>query len=193
VIVSIASGVYVKSLRVLASTAAEHGFRCVATLPYTAEHADELRGPHVHVLPTPHPPLLPRPNWCNTTLYGWRRTGLYKMRLWRVVLDAGLDILSIDANFRMVFNPMPYLLAIRAAPCERCPWLPADLRPGGGPVDVVALHDGPANKLLNIGLWWMRSTNATRTVAWRSENRTWGGWDQFIVNEELQASRATRA
>ncbi len=53
----------------------------------------------------------------------------------------------------------------------------------------MALHDGPSNKLLNIGLWWMRSTNATRLLARRAENRTWGGWDQFVVNEELQFNR----
>eukprot|EP00965_Chrysotila_dentata_P012626 416530-Pleurochrysis_carterae.AAC.1 len=51
--------------------------------------------------------------------------------------------------------------------------------------DVVAVHDGPGCKMLNIGLIWIRSTNATIAMSTRAANRTEGGWDQYIFNEEL--------
>ena len=50
--------------------------------------------------------------------------------------------------------------------------------------DLVATHDGPAKALLNVGLIWWRATAATLQLALRVENRTFGGWEQAILNEE---------
>jgi SAM-dependent methyltransferase len=194
VVVSVASGVYVSSLHALAASASAHGFGCVATLPYTATHANELSGQHTHVLAPPQPPLLPRAEWCGDPRYGWRRTHLDKMRLWRIVLDEGFDILSIDANYKMMLSPLPTLRALRTAPCSLGPrdcerWFPSDMRAGGWPLDVVGLHDGQSSKLLNIGLFWMRSTNATRALARVAENRTWGG----CAPRQIEHGTGTRA
>jgi hypothetical protein len=174
VIASIASGAYVQSLHSLASSAALFGFQCVATLAYDKIHASSLQGLHVSVLEVPYPPLLPRTQWCDSdrNLYGWRRTHLYKMRLWRLVLEARFDLLSLDANYQMVRDPMPFIHGAR--------------------MSVVATHDGPTNKLLNIGLFWMLSSNTTLELVHRVENRTWGAWDQYVVNEELSFNPAFR-
>ena len=55
---------------------------------------------------------------------------------------------------------------------------------GGATADLVATHDGPAKALLNVGLIWWRATAATLQLALRVENRTFGGWEQAILNEE---------
>ena len=113
---------------------------------------------------------------------GWRRTHLHKVRLWRLIIHAGFDLLSLDANLELAWNPVP---AIQSMP----------LQPAGpswhvkllevNRVDVLAVHDGPRNKLVNIGLLWVRSTPYTTKLMSRTENRTWAGWDQMIFNEEL--------
>ena len=46
--------------------------------------------------------------------------------------------------------------------------------------------------MLNIGLMWLRSSDATRAVVERTANRTRAGWDQAIFNEELQFTQLTR-
>ena len=98
---------------------------------------------------------------------------MYKMRLWRLVLEARFDLLSLDANYQLTRDPMPFIHGTRG-------------------MKVTAHHDGPAHRLLNIGLFWMRSSNATLQLARRVENRTWGAWDQYVVNEELQFNPAFR-
>jgi hypothetical protein len=98
------------------------------------------------------------------------------MRLWRLVLETRFDLLSVDANYQLIRDPMPFI-SIHGT------------RSG---MHVIACHDGPANKLLNIGQFWMRSSNATLELARRVENRTWGAWDQYVVNEELQFNPAFR-
>ena len=87
VIAAVASGIYVASLLNFAKSATIFGFQCIATVPYDRAHVHELRSPDVYTLPIPEPELLPRAQWCNSSLYGWRRTHLYKMHLWRVVIE----------------------------------------------------------------------------------------------------------
>lgn len=89
------------------------------------------------------------------------------MRLWRLVLEARFDLLSLDANYQLTRDPMPFIRGTRG-------------------MSVIAYHDGRTHRLLNIGLFWMRASNATLELARRVENRTWAGWDQYVVNEELQ-------
>ncbi|KAL1498747.1 hypothetical protein AB1Y20_014057 [Prymnesium parvum] len=177
---AIATANYARPLHKLADSAVPHGFACVVTQPNDAAHAHKLSQRHVHLLDPPATPLLPRKQWCNSSLHGWRLTHLLKMRLWRVVLLAGFDLLSLDANFYMAFNPVPAIHSIA--------WKP--VAPDGhlAPVDVVGVHDGAANKLLNIGLMWVRSTEATRALVSRAENRTWGSWDQMVFNDELNSN-----
>jgi len=205
VIGTIASVVYVEQLLKLAASAQRFGFGCVVTLPFDATHAVRLAKEHamLHALPAPDPPLLPRPQFCNSPLYGWRRTHLQKMRLWRhIVVDAKLDLLSVDANYQMTFNPIPTIHAtVHMMPPQLS--IPAKSKKivnstltglvdstHHGRVDVTGVHDGPRNKMINIGLLWIRSTPHTRMLVLRTENRTWAGWDQYIFTDELNFNPA---
>ena len=71
----------------------------------------------------------------------------------------------------MLNNPVPALRMLHTA--------------SGAAIDIAAVHDGPQNKMLNIGLLWLRASPTAIELVRRSENRTWGGWDQYIVNDEL--------
>ena len=90
------------------------GFPCVVVQPYAALTAplDPLLLP----LPPPEPPLLPRQRWCNSSKkgdYGRRIVQFHRMRLWRTLLDRGLNVLGVDAERRMVRNPLPAIAALR--------------------------------------------------------------------------------
>ena len=164
------------------------------------------------MLPQPSSgPLLPSRccwiDWCgpNTTRYGWRRSQLYRVRLWKLVLEARFDLLALDLDWRLRYNPVLHLHAARAmvvpghgggalAAAEPRPPPPPHV-----PVDVVAFSDGTPSDyasvihtrrtvqpgMLNVGLMWIRSTEATRKLAEVSEARTWAGWEQLIFNKEL--------
>lgn len=99
-------------------------------------------------------------------MHGWRRSHLYRVRLWRVVLEHGMDLLAIDLDWNIVANPLPHLRAARPPPA-----------------DVVAIRD--SRGYLNVGNMWIRSTDATRAMATVVENRTWVAWEQQVFNEEL--------
>ena len=47
------------------------------------------------------------------------------------------------------------------------------------------MWDGPNNRYLNVGIMWLRSTDRTRTLTRRCENRTFAGWEQGVFNEEI--------
>ena len=47
------------------------------------------------------------------------------------------------------------------------------------------MWDGPGSRYLNVGIMWVRSTNGTRELSRRAENRSWVGWEQQVFNEEL--------
>mmetsp|Transcript_29191 Transcript_29191/g.61378 ORF Transcript_29191/g.61378 Transcript_29191/m.61378 type:complete len:402 (+) Transcript_29191:1-1206(+) len=194
VIATVASGVYIPSAVELAMSAADVGYKCIVSQPYDKAHAAALasaaaakQGPRIskshpliHVLPVPKKPLLPERMFCDTVNkkgYGWRRTHLHKMLMFRRVLGAGFDLLSLDANYLLAKDPLPLLHSIRSPSSK-------------GPSDVVAMHDGPMSKLLNIGVIWIRSTELTYSLSWRAENRTRGGWDQYVFNEELNFNPA---
>lgn len=87
------------------------GFNCTVVSAF--DHFDALgRDPLLYPLPQPRPPLLPSSLWCNASvqagntlvkrpapeLYGWRRSHLYRVRLWRVVLEYGFHLLAIDVR-----------------------------------------------------------------------------------------------
>ena len=39
--------------------------------------------------------------------------------------------------------------------------------------------------MLNVGLMWIRATPATQALARVAEARTWAGWEQLVLHEEL--------
>ena len=82
----------------LARSAYAAGFPCVVVLPFDAAHLPKLPEDErmLHVLPSPSPSLLPRSRWCNASRkdYTHRRRQLHRMRLWRMVVDLGHNVLS---------------------------------------------------------------------------------------------------
>ena len=145
VIASVASGVYVDSLLRLALSARHHsGFGCVVTQAYDIEHIEQFHQQQqalakaapagnstmglLHILPPPDPPLLPEAEFCGhqNSLYGWRRTHLHKMLMLRRVLEAGLSLLSLDANYLLEADLMPFVRSLNSHTS----------------VDVVGVHDG---------------------------------------------------
>ena len=190
VVGTVASASYLVGLRNLATTAHRVGFPCIVVQPF--DWFDELRDNLLASLPVASPPLLPRPKWCDpngapSVQYGWRRSQLYRVRLWRVVLELGLDLLAMDLDHEIGTNPSAFLRAVRA-PEEKVQYA----RKGAqapvsttAPADVVAMWDGPRSRYLNVGIMWLRSTNSTRLLTRRAENRTFSGWEQEIFNEEI--------
>jgi hypothetical protein len=188
VIGTVASASYALGLLSLARSAAASGFPCVVVQPF--DYFEMLEHELVVALPVPSPPLLPRSVWCGDRLrhkYGWRRSQLHRVRLWRSVLALGLDLLALDLDHMPVSSPVAALHALWAPP-EMKSHL-KHLAPSStmriAPADVVAVWDGPGARYLNVGIMWVRSTDGTRELSRRAENRSWAGWEQQVFNEEL--------
>ena len=189
VVGTVASRSYLIGLQNLAETARAVGFPCVVVQPF--DWFEELRHELLVPLPVPSPTLLPRTMWCHAPYnnqYGWRRSQLYRARLWRSVLELQLDLLALDLDHQLgTINPMPFLRAVRAPPeiGSRRFRNTSHAARQHAPTDVIAVWDGPVARYLNVGIMWMRSTEATRLLTRRAENRTFGGWEQGVFNEEI--------
>ena len=178
VVGSVASTAYLPALLEVARGAREHsGFACVATsMMDTDSPAHEL------VLPLPRPTmeLRPRQMWCGDRQYldkfGWRRSHFFRVFMWYTVLRTGFDLLAVDCDWRFIGNPLPAIhfnLGRSAANSSK------------GRIDVTGWYDGFTEKLINVGLIWVRSTADTIRVARNAINRTNGAWEQAVFNEEL--------
>ena len=187
VIGTVASASFAPGLMAQAESAHRTGFSCIVVQPF--DRFEQLWHQYLEVLPVPSPPLLPGAVWCNDTLrhqYGWRRSQLHRVRLWRVVLEHGFDLLAMDLDHEVAdVNPVAFLHLLHA-PAERYSIFaatPSSQRPA--PSDVVAVWDGPGSRYLNVGIMWVRSTVGTRELSRLAENRSWVGWEQQVFNEEL--------
>lgn len=193
VVGTVASASYERGLTTLARSAVAVGFPCVVVQPFAdfpALHGNE------HLEPLASPLLLPRSIWCtNPALrhqYGWRRSQLYRARLWRVAVEHGLDLLAMDLDHMLgQVSPVPFLRRLYAPPegSSDLPLTPTSHQPMGA--DVVAVWDGPGSRYLNVGIMWIRSTPATLELARRSENRTWSGWERACF-DPLSNATTTR-
>ena len=158
-------------LESLARSVHAAGFPCVVALAY-----EPLALPPSHVLQLPQPmlPLLPRAEWCNRTknLYERRRVELYRVLLWRALLDAGVDVLGVDPHYELVRDPMPALHSLRARGEGA-----AAHDPAGAP-EVVGHEPGWYLKQFSLSLLYVRSTQATRALIARVEARTFGATPQ---------------
>ena len=96
VVATVASRAFAPALLELGGSAARVGFPCVLVLPMDDGLLPLPTPPTLQLLPVPTPSLLPRQQWCNTNAnkYGHRRAQLHRVRLWRMVLAAGLDLLA---------------------------------------------------------------------------------------------------
>ena len=142
---------------------------------------DELNGEptavQMRLEPLVQGALSPEPLWCTNAswvdLWGWRRTHLYKVSAYHLLLSRGFNVLTVDADWIMSSPAMSRIEAARA--------------------DVVGYADVPqpqhgGGQYVNFGLHWTRSTDATVRMAWRVQNRTSQGWDQFVWNVEIAGS-----
>lgn len=187
VVGTVASASFAPGLVTQAESAYRAGFPCVVVQPF--DWFDQLQNERLEVLPVPSPRLLPRSVWCKEPLrhqYGWRRSQLYRVRLWRMVLEHGLDLLAMDLDHQVgPINPVAFLHSLHAPPESLSTTASSDASHRAAPADVVAVWDGPGSRYLNVGIMWMRSTAGTRELSRLAENRSWVGWEQQVFNEEL--------
>ena len=110
VVATVASRAYAPALLELGGSAARVGFPCVLVLPMDEATLPSPPPLTLLLLPVPTPALLPRQQWCKTNAnkYGHRRAQLHRVRLWRMVLTAGLDLLAVDAPLRFAASPLPH-------------------------------------------------------------------------------------
>ena len=187
VVGTVVSASYILGLEALSMSAVASGFSCIAVQPF--DWFKKLRNQRYAVLKVAQPPLLPSHLWCSTkkVLYGWRRSQLYRTRLWRTVVELGLDLLAMDLDHQLPsWNLVGFLRALQApaeAPKHRA--LTTSNASRAAPADVVAVWDGRVARYLNVGIMWLRSTPGTIKLTRRSENRSWVGWEQQVFNEEL--------
>jgi hypothetical protein len=157
----------------LARSAAAAGFPCIVVQPFVTLSApfDPLLSP----LPAPDPPLLPRSRWCNASKKSeyWRRlSSLHRMLLWRTLLDRGLNVLGVDAERRLVRNPLPAIAALRTRD---------EAQYGlGAPPDVLGGAPGWYLKEYYLHTVWLRACDATRALLRRAEARVRGASDQTV-------------
>ena len=179
VVATVASTAYAPALLQLGSSASAVGFPCVLVQPMDAEHGLPTPVPaSLLMLPVPEPALLPRRQWCEVQShrYGHRRAQLFRVRLWRMVLDRGLDLLAVDAVLRFTASPLPHVHGFVSSAF-------------GQPVEVLGAQPGYAgwgfSKAFRTTAIWLRSTERTRALLRHVENRTFGGVDQLVLSEEL--------
>ena len=110
---------------------------------------------------------LPEQHFCTTRMSGWRQTHVLKTQALLSLLSRGLDVLLLDADRRLLGNPLPALQA--------------------SGVDVAGMRD---EALLNLGLVYMRASARMLSFAQRVVNRSLHAWDQAIFNEEISAARS---
>mmetsp|Transcript_23888 Transcript_23888/g.61036 ORF Transcript_23888/g.61036 Transcript_23888/m.61036 type:complete len:381 (-) Transcript_23888:142-1284(-) len=189
VVGTVASASYAAGMHNLAASAHKVGFACIVVMPF--DWFSDLHHDLIVPLPVASPSLRPRQMWCRPPYkdqYGWRRSQLYRARLWREVLALNLNLLAMDLDHQLgSVSPLPFIRAVYA-PSEpeghvQKTGLEATRRPGVA--DIVAVWDGPAGRYLNVGIMWIRSTPTTRALAVRCENRSFSGWEQEIFNEEI--------
>ena len=206
---TVASAAYIEHLVFLSQTAALAGFPCIVVQPFqhlsavqpvscSASPQCRTKGTFqirnlslVRQLSLPAPPRLPRSIWCDANLtnhsqislqrYGWRRSHLYRTRMWTTILEHGYDLLAIDldhtfVDLRLVLLKPPGTL-LRALRSTRTLH--------NRTADVIALHDGKSRMMLNVGLIFIRSTPATISLVQRVEKRSFAAWEQAVFNEEL--------
>ena len=203
---------YASHLLRLARSAVDHiGFPCVvlqavdpgfpwqSSLPVAL--SEEL-SVVVRAMPDPDAPERYRPHaeFCDESSgkaikYGWRRTHLFKMLLWRTVIERGFNLFSMDCDYffreEPRYNPLPWLYSARSAVNmsgtgrESAITAASDGDPSQ-PAEFVALHhDGMNRRQLNIGATFLRSTPNVLAFLLTVEKRTFGAQDQAVVNEEL--------
>jgi len=111
----------------------------------------------------------PPMQWCAQKLSGWRHSGILKTHALHHLLSVGWNVFFVDTDWRFAANPIPDIIHLGR--------------------DVVAARD-QTRHMLNVGVLWVRSSEETIRVAWRTFNRTLWAWDQAVFTEEAGASKS---
>ena len=171
-LLSIATNVeYLAQVADMAESAVRVGYNCVCAAASSAIGDHHMRLHNQSALRLLHLPLSstwrPPSMWCAQKLSGWRHAGILKMHALATAQDLGWNLLLIDADWRLVADPLPALLGARR--------------------DVISARD-QTRHMLNVGAMLVRATPELRQISRRILNRTLGAWDQAIFTEEVGAS-----
>ena len=132
--------------------------------------------------------LEPWKTQCGSAEQNARRDAeLHRARLWRTVLDQHLNLLAVDVARSLTSNPLPHIRSLETS--ERRRGTGNFFRFGAILPDIVGTAGGWE---LRDDLLWVRSTAATRALAVRAENRTWGASLHLVWNEELSYNQEFR-
>ena len=158
------------SLLPLAESAARFGFPCIVVQPFAQVSTTT---PLLFVLNPPNPPLLPRSRWCNSSgAFLSRRIELHRMRMWSALAAEGVHVLGLDPLRRLQRDPLPALAAMRT-------------RAGAVP-DVLGHTPGWFAKHFYLSSpFYVRSTNATRSLLRAATLRVRGAHEDVVFSEEL--------
>ena len=157
---------YLDACAELAQTLQRHtSFRClyVALPAGLPNHHPTLLAPAV--LPEWARQFAVEPQFCAKRMSGWRQTHILKTQALLWLLSQGVNVLILDADRRLVGNPLPAFVSTGA--------------------DVAAMRD---EAFLNFGLLYMRSNERTIRLMVRVANRSLAAWDQAVLAEELSAA-----
>ena len=161
---------YLRQVEALAESAASVGYKCVCAAASSRlskqSSSARVRVLHMDRSSTWRPPRL----WCSQSLSGWRHAGVLKMHALAVATSLGWHVLLVDADWRLVADPLPALLATRR--------------------DVIGARD-QTRHMLNVGALLVRSTPEVVRVSRRILNRTLVAWDQAVFTEEMSGSSAS--
>ena len=180
----------------LATSLRAIGFACIAVQPmdpgFPWAHSLLLESVELYqVLPNPGTRFLPRKQFCISngtrgSKWGWRRSHIYRMIMWVTVLQSGYDLLAMDADWKLLSNPLPNLQATHELLLPPNSTNRTRTVLHARPADFVAVHhDGMHRRSMNIGVVFIRSNSLTVALARSVLNRTHAAQDQQVVNEEL--------
>ena len=171
----------------LVASAQKVGFACVAVQPASTTAFTMLsrlqHAGHVYLLDPPKRPLRPRTQWCSSpNAYAWRRMQLARALMLERILTAladhkGGSVLALDVRSRLQANPVQFITGLNAH---------------DGPRPDIVYRVPAQQKLVGVGLIWIRSTPMTRALATTVANRTWATGDAIAFAEELNFGVASQ-
>ena len=195
VVATVASQAETGALTALSSSVAQAGFPCIVVQPTGPVRPPPTFGTEARIFLLSTLALEPWNTQCGSAEQNARREAeLHRARLWRIVLDQHLNLLAVDVAHSLQSNPLPHIRSLDTSEQRRD--TSGQRRDAGhffrfGAIlpDVVGTASGWE---LRHDLLWVRSTAATRALAVRAENRTWGSSLHSVWNEELSYNQEFR-
>ena len=142
-------------------------FRCAALIISDELKSAETSSRLQKVLIPGRSDWRPPAEWCEKKLSGWRHTSVLKLGALPLFLNYGVDVLIVDADWRITRNPIDSFRG-----CIN----------GRRQLEIMGRRD---DHFVNLGLLYVRSTPTTKRIAARAANRSFVAWDQAVLNEEF--------